>query len=371
MREGCYRAQDMGNPVAIFHLSHNRVFGLDLLRFFAAASVYVYHQVLSGNGFGHAAVGFPPTSSLVSEVGRYGNLGVHIFFVLSGFVILATALKTDGAGFFAGRFARIFPTYAACALISMLLTGPAEGRQSPSLALYLANLTFLPQAFGFQWIDGVFWTLRYELQFYGFVFLLLVTGQLRRLGWSLTWLWLGIAALDAGKVLPDPLRQLFVADYAPLFIIGVGLYWCMEAPGSARILLVIAATIVAVVGELPRVAINEAAIQLPINRWILCAIISGLPLLLLIAVRLPVAGLLAPLCYLAGGMSYPLYLLHNNVSVALMPWLGFWAGLSIVLATSAAIFLMDEGIRRKISGALARLIRRAFLRPALRGGIAN
>lgn len=314
--------------------------------------------------------GFPPTSAFLSEIGRYGYVGVHLFFVLSGFVILATALRTDGAGFLAGRFARIFPTFAFCALVSMLALGAVEGRDAPSIALYIANLTFIPQAFGFQWIDGVFWTLRYELQFYGFVFLLLVTGQLRRMGWYLTWLWLGIGALQAAGVLPEPLRYLFVADYAPLFIAGVGLYWCVEAPSPARILLVVAATSIAVLSELPRISANEALIHLALNPWLVCAIIAIMPLLLLVALRLPLKRI-GPLCYFLGGISYPLYLLHNNMSVALMPRLGLWLGLAIVFAASAIVFLADEKIRRSIHVALARLVRRAFLRPVLPGSPAN
>lgn len=343
-----------------------RLYGLDFLRFFAAASVFVYHQVLNGR----TVSGFPPTSAAVSEIGRYGYVGVHLFFVLSGFVILATALRADSAGFLAGRFARIFPTYAVCALVSMLALGAVKGREAPSIALYISNLTFIPQAFGFQWIDGVFWTLRYELQFYAFVFLLLVTGQLRRMGWYLTWLWLGIGALQAAGVLPAPLRYLFVADYAPLFIAGVGLYWCVEAPSPARILLVVTAIIIAVISEVPRIATNEALIDLALNPWLVCGIIATLPLLLLVALRLPLTRV-GPLCYFLGGISYPLYLLHNNISVALMPRLGLWLGIAIVFAASAMVFLVDEKTRRSIHVALARLFRRAFLRPALPGSPAN
>lgn len=305
--------------------------------------------------------GFPPTNVVVNELGRYGFLGVHLFFVISGFVILSTALRTDGAGFLAGRFARIFPTFAFCALISMLLVGPSTGHPAPSLGFYLANLTFMPLVFGYPWIDGVFWTLRYEMQFYGFVFLLLATGQLRRKAWLMTWLWLGIATLQVAGLLPDPLRKLFVADYAPLFIIGVGLYWCLEALSPARILLVTTATVIAVLSELPRISLLEGNMQLPLNPWVVCAFIALLPLLFIAALRMP-TGRLGPLCYFLGGISYPLYLLHNNLSVVFMPRLGAFLGVAIVFALSAIIFLVDEKIRRRISQTLGRLLRRTVPR---------
>jgi len=351
---------------ALIHPAGNRLYGLDLLRFCAAGSVFVYHQVINSN----LIKANPPTSALISEIGRYGNTGVHLFFVLSGFVILATALRTDAAGFLAGRFTRIFPTFAFCALVSMLMLELIDGRPPPSFAFYVANLTFIPQAFGFEWIDGVFWTLRYELQFYGFIFLLLATGQLRRKAWVLTWLWLGIAAWQATGLLPDSLRKVFVADYAPLFIVGLGLYWCVEAVSPARILLVVTATIVAMISELPRISSNEAAIQLAVNPWVVCGIIAILPLLLLAALRLPLIRL-GPLCYFLGGISYPLYLLHDNLSVALMPRLGVWLAVAIVFAASTIVFLADDRFRPSIHAALAKMLRRSVLRPAVTSRPAN
>jgi peptidoglycan/LPS O-acetylase OafA/YrhL len=313
----------------LFRPPDDRLYGLDLLRFCAASSVFVVHLVMFRNN-----AGFPRISSLVTEIGRYGYLGVQLFFVLSGFVIFSTALRTDGAGFLAGRFARIFPTFAFCALVSMLVGGSIEGHQTPSFALYFANLTFIPQAFGFEWIDAVFWTLRYEVQFYGLVFLLLATGQLRRLGWSLTWLWLGIAALNVFNVLPNPLRLIFVAEYAALFIMGIGLYWCVEAPSPTRILLVITATVTAVAGELSRLALREATMHLALNPWLIGAIIAALPLLLLVTLHLPL----------------------TRVSL--------WLGLVIVFAASTIVYFPDEKIRPRIRSALARLLRRTLLQPA-------
>src|SRR6266850_537084 len=321
-------------------LSDERLYGLDVLRFSAAVSVFVYHQVITSVRAAET-IGFPQTNAFISEIGRYGNIGVHAFFILSGFVIFATALKTDSAGFFISRFVRIMPTFVLCALVSMLAAGPSLGRQEASFALYTSNVAFVPQAFGFEWIDTVFWTLRYEVHFYAFVFLLLITNQLRRMAWPLTWLWLTVAGLQVLGVLPNILRQVLAADFAPLFIIGIGLWWSLEKPTPARVLLVVVATFVAVVGELPRIASNEAGIQLAINRWIMCGLIAVLPFVFLIALRLPLRRV-GRLCYFAGGISYPLYLLHNNLSVALMPKLGVYLGVMIIVGGSSIVFLIDE-----------------------------
>ncbi|MEL7088998.1 MAG: acyltransferase, partial [Planctomycetota bacterium] len=48
-------------------------------------------------------------------------------------------------------------------------------------AAFFANLTMFAPAFGQDFIDGVYWTLVYELKFYLMVFLLLLLGQQKRL----------------------------------------------------------------------------------------------------------------------------------------------------------------------------------------------
>jgi peptidoglycan/LPS O-acetylase OafA/YrhL len=341
-----------------------RYYGLDVLRFCAAASVFVFHYAINSAGSNAAPPDYPTASWWISEAGRYGIVGVHAFFVLSGFVIMATAMKTDAAGFFAGRFVRIMPVFAACALISMLAIG-FGGRAQPSLTWYLANLTFVPQAFGLHWIDGVFWTLRYELQFYGFVFLLLVTGQLKRLAWPLTWVWLVISVINAAGFLPNVLRLIFVADYAPLFIAGLGLYWCVEKPAPARILMVVIATATAVAGEIGRVGLLEPEIYMTINRWVMCGLVASLPLIFLAALHARLERI-GPVCYFLGGISYPLYLLHDNLSLVLMPRFGVWLGTTIIIAVASVVFVVDEKTRHHIRAALARILRRAFKAPERR-----
>ena len=62
-----------------------RLPALDLLRFFAAAAVMVYHYT-----YYFAESGGPELSAL-EAVTRHGYLGVELFFMISGFVILWSA----------------------------------------------------------------------------------------------------------------------------------------------------------------------------------------------------------------------------------------------------------------------------------------
>ena len=66
----------------------HRVGELDLLRFLAALAVVLYHYTF--RGFSNGDMSTMPYPLLV-PVTKYGSLGVELFFMISGFVILMSA----------------------------------------------------------------------------------------------------------------------------------------------------------------------------------------------------------------------------------------------------------------------------------------
>ena len=90
-----------------------RLVELDALRGIAAMAVVAYHYTTHyANQIGHMTplrFGFPA-----------GNYGVHLFFLISGFVIFMTLERTRNAmDFVVSRFSRLYPAYWA----AMLVTG--------------------------------------------------------------------------------------------------------------------------------------------------------------------------------------------------------------------------------------------------------
>ncbi len=69
-------------------MANARVNELDLLRFFAAFAVVFFHY--SFRGYTADDMSIMPYPILAS-VFKYGYLGVELFFMISGFVILMTA----------------------------------------------------------------------------------------------------------------------------------------------------------------------------------------------------------------------------------------------------------------------------------------
>jgi len=73
--------------------------------------------------------------------------------------------------FAVSRITRIYPTLWVCvtftALVLVATPGPASGID---LKQWLANLTLMNKTLGIDYIDGVYWTLQIEIEFYLCVF---------------------------------------------------------------------------------------------------------------------------------------------------------------------------------------------------------
>ncbi|MEP7118562.1 MAG: acyltransferase [Acidobacteriota bacterium] len=143
-------------------------------------------------------------SRLKWPVLELGNLGVAVFFVLSGFVVTMSVGTAQIDARFLGRFAlrralRLDPPYwatmAAVIGIGYAASGTVkfEGVTAPQV---LAHMFYLQDALGYKPILPVFWTLCYEVQFYLSLVLLLWAVQasgIRRHGVLLVTLVLSVA----------------------------------------------------------------------------------------------------------------------------------------------------------------------------------
>lgn len=147
---------------------------LDILRFFAAVSVLIYHCIEH-----YGWHNFPQKFGLFWF--RMGWIGVDLFFVLSGFVIsLAAFTQLDNHGthnfrlnFMKKRAARIMPLHYLTMLIFIIFLTPAliYSNFIPNLLSHLFfvhNLSYITHSE----INGVNWSLGAEMQFYLLIALL-------------------------------------------------------------------------------------------------------------------------------------------------------------------------------------------------------
>jgi peptidoglycan/LPS O-acetylase OafA/YrhL len=152
-------------------MNRHRIDLLDSFRFLAIISVLLYHftcryssQVPVGSGY--------------RDIFKYGYLGVNFFFVISGFVISYTLENTPSlASFCKNRFVRLFPPLLLCTVLTFWLASTLDkdglfpnARQAkdflPSLTMINPNIWKEMTGRNFSWINGSYWSLWVELQFY-------------------------------------------------------------------------------------------------------------------------------------------------------------------------------------------------------------
>ena len=202
-------------------MERDRIPELDLLRFIAAAAVVLFH-----------ATHWPSQPNLLTQVFAFGAMGVPLFFMISGFVILMTAQNRSGIEFINSRIARLYPSFWIAVLLSSLaLTVLAH--KPPPAATIAANLTMQPHVFDQPYIDMVYWTLVVEMKFYALTWLVIVTRQMKRVE-ILLGLWLAITAVAIWVPFPRWLDSVVMPMYAPLFAGGCFLYLIRSRGANVR-----------------------------------------------------------------------------------------------------------------------------------------
>jgi peptidoglycan/LPS O-acetylase OafA/YrhL len=154
-------------------INNNSIFALDGLRAIACLSVLFFHfRWLSSQNISV----FPTKGPLayVTAFFLFGNAGVILFFLLSGFLLFlpfAKALMFEESKwpsvrrFYLRRIFRILPAYYFSLILIVLFTHP-EFLHLAQWRVILKFLTFLMNYGPAQQINGVFWTLAVEFQFY-------------------------------------------------------------------------------------------------------------------------------------------------------------------------------------------------------------
>ena len=160
---------------------------------------------------------------MIANVTKYGYLGVDLFFLISGFVILVSSDGKSPRQFVISRIVRLYPTYWCCLTVTFLAILLFGRRMFHCRAgQYLANLTMLHSFAGIESMDGVYWSLAVEMKFYLLIFLLVALGQIGRIKYYLgIWLALTIGLFDHHVPV---VSGLLIAHIAGCFIAGATFY---------------------------------------------------------------------------------------------------------------------------------------------------
>jgi peptidoglycan/LPS O-acetylase OafA/YrhL len=229
------------------------------MRLALAGVVAVVHALAVG--FGHQPV--------VNDT-TLGDLAVDAFFVLSGFLVTGSLVRTRSvARYLWHRALRIMPGFWACLLVLALVVAPVlavlQGRPAASVftaahdsagEFVVRNAGLLMQQWGIAGLpegvpepgvlDGSLWTLFYEAVCYGAVVLLGVLGALQRPR-LVAALVAGLWALTVAHALSDGLvQEERLLRFTFLFLLGTLAYAAADRWWLDRRLVAVSVVLLAV-----------------------------------------------------------------------------------------------------------------------------
>jgi peptidoglycan/LPS O-acetylase OafA/YrhL len=331
-----------------------RLPNLDLLRIVAAVMIVVYHFGYRGPAQpGWTPAAFPEIAGFAQEMWA----GVAFFFIISGFVIAWSAEKGDAWSFAVSRAARLYPGFLAAMTLTalgMMLLAPASVAEfQATAARYVANLTMFSKAFGQPFMDGAYWSIVVEIIFYGWVAAFLALELFHRRQLTLLGCWLTLALLNELVLRQGAIQMLFITKQAGWFALGILAYRAFSghrAPDLREAALGVLAVAACLIDDRAYVGWMQATLGYA-PAWspsFAAAKIAIMLAVLALAVRLP--ALLPPtVCLALGGLTYPLYLVHQNLGYAMMhgldPMGGRWAALAgAVVAVTALAWLIHRHV---------------------------
>ncbi|GIG30476.1 acyltransferase family protein [Cellulomonas marina] len=342
-----------------------RMPAVDAMRLLAAVAVLLFHwfadRRITTAAFGWDADDVP---RWLAGAGAYGFLGVPVFFVISGIVMVPSATRTGPARFLFARAVRLLPLFVPIATVSAVLAvvdgrltslTPAEALLSP---LLLSDVLHVP------WADPPFWTLWAELRFYALLAVVMVVARPldvpRVVAAAYAWLAVALAARQAGA----PTGVLTVAlqyEYAPAFVLGLLLgAWRFGARALVVLPGVLVTTTLLGLHTADHVDLIAPDAVVPRSPTVGAALLVASVVVLAVATRVVLPARPTRLVQDAAGMTYPLYLVHLAWGATLAatlvelgaPPLGAAVGAGVVVLALA--YVLGTVLEPRLRAALTR-----------------
>ncbi|MEV0615431.1 acyltransferase [Nonomuraea sp. NPDC050404] len=336
-----------------------RLYELDGLRLLAALFVVLFHYVFSGWAGDKTTVTFVTESAWA----KYGYLGVDLFFLISGFVVLMSAWGRSPRQFVVSRVVRLYPAYwigiAVTALVTVAL---GQGLFQVSLTQVLANLTMFQAIPNIENVDVVYWTLWAEMRFYLLILVFTFIGMTRGRVMAALWGWLALTFLVEAGVLPGIADLVVQSEFSHYFIAGMALFMLYRFGLDWQIALLVPIclgnAVYRAIGYAEAVGERYSVTYSPVVITALVVLIFLIMTFVALRVTQPLSR---PGMVTAGALTYPLYLLHAHVGFILLARLEdsvnkyvLLVGLIVVMLGAA--YLVHRFVERPLAPRLKRLL---------------
>ena len=299
-----------------------RINYLDGLRGLSIISVVLFHSYTRWVEF----IPYSSNDSLV-DFFSYGWLGVHLFFAISGYVIYMTLIKSKNIFMFGlARYLRLAPAmlvasvliyFSAFYLIERPLGIPNIQDFIPSITFIKPELLNLIFETDIRSLDGAFWSLYVEVIFYFLVaiFFFFLNDKKLYLLYALWFIWIVFFLLTEFSLVNNDLFSQIIRylnalgfKYYGWFLIGVQTFKYIEDKNQFTLNTLIFISIITVIIDC-----------IMFKDYVLFLLASSAILIFITPIFFEkIRKILSSQWFVFFGyISYPLYLIHQNIIVAL------------------------------------------------------
>lgn len=292
-----------------------RIIGIDIIRGLACILVILFHYTTRYEEL------FSPKQSYYITV-PYGYIGVSVFFIISGFLTTIN-IKSSKNIFSFGykRIIRLYPTYWVSIIITFIVSYFFLPERSISAKAFIVNFTMMQGFFNFPFVDGAHWTLMYEIIFYfiiGSIIMLRKTKNMLNIGlaWQMISLCLSILNSYLDNSLISILYTMTISRYAHMFIVGIAFSSLYRKKAE----------------KLSYITIGLSLINQFINHEFIYLVFYAIIILLFYLIlfggktdKIFTNKFFLPILFISK-ISYPLYLIHQNIGYAILKFLNNWIG---------------------------------------------
>ncbi len=234
---------------------------------------------------------------------NFGTFSVEVFFVISGFVILPSALKYDSGQFALRRLLRIYPLFVTLSILFILLNSVTNAYPGiNNVRSVVSGLLFINLFTGTEQLTPNAWSLTYEACFYVLTGLIVAFAVRRRHVWA------------AGLAIAAALAFLAWFPITVFFLIGVAMrLWApILSSATSRTRTVEALSLVSLIWFASR-AHFDYTLWSQFGTWIVPGILVSITIFFFTALMkdsLTARALGGRFFRYLGDISYSLYLVH-------------------------------------------------------------
>lgn len=280
---------------------------LDYGRFLAAIAVLLFHYTFNGIANGKiTSISHIPS---IIEFTKYGYLGVDFFFMISGYVIFMSARTRTPTQFAVSRAIRLYPAYWFAIIFTSIFAIFWGGHlMSVSAMQIVLNFTMFQSYLGVQHVDGVYWTLVYEVQFYALVFFILFFGGQKYIsqifvGWPFLMLFAVVIGVDGA---------VYLGGYFCYFASGALFALMLEKVTPIRVVSLLVSVSLALRYSLLIAAEKEVATGHVFSDFIVLAAVVSFYAFFVLQSLPKARDLDLSFSRMAGALTYPIYLIHAH-----------------------------------------------------------